>query len=166
MESFEKFKEIFLLAFCKGQTFAMRLKRIRPNIVLKLLGWVLVAVLPETQMQYFDVETKIWTPLSSTTPQVEVTCCCYAEPVEVYDEKNNTWSVVEQKHIPSNNLGAVEIEGRVYFLINKFPFDSGIRIPPGELYPVPLDEWENLAKVHKNAVLCYLPVKRESLKTE
>ncbi|KAJ7384515.1 hypothetical protein OS493_021144 [Desmophyllum pertusum] len=41
-------------------------------------------------------------------------------PVEVYDEKNNTWSVVEQKHIPSNNLGAVEIEGRVYFIINKF----------------------------------------------
>ncbi|KAJ7311611.1 hypothetical protein OS493_039914 [Desmophyllum pertusum] len=53
--------------------------------------------------------------------------------------KNNTWSVVEQKHIPSNNLGAVEIEGRVYFIINKFPFDSGIRIPPGELYPVHLD---------------------------
>ncbi|KAJ7384526.1 hypothetical protein OS493_021155 [Desmophyllum pertusum] len=67
-------------------------------------------------------------------------------PVEVYDEKNNTWSVVEQKHIPSKNLGAVEIEGRVYFIINKFPIDSGIRIPPGELYPVPLDslgEWEN-----------------------
>ena len=87
-------------------------------------------------------------------------------PVEVYDEEKSTWSVVEQKHIPPNNLGAVEIEGKVYFIINKFPVDSGIRIPPGELYPVPLGEWENLAKIAANAVLCYLPVKRESLKTE
>ena len=87
-------------------------------------------------------------------------------PVEVYDDGNDTWSVIEQKHIPLNNLGAVEIEGRVYFIINKFPVDSGIRIPPEEIYHVHLDEWENLAKVSDKAVLCYLPVKRESLKTE
>ena len=86
--------------------------------------------------------------------------------VEVYDDGNNTWSVVEQKHITLNNLGAVEIEGRVYFIINKFPVDSGIRIPPEEVYHVHLDDWENLAKVSNKAVLCYLPVKRESLKTE
>ena len=79
--------------------------------------------------------------------------------VKVYDEINNTWSVVEQKHIPPNNLGAVEIEGRVYFIINKFLIDSGIRIPPGEVYPVPLGEWENLGKVGKDTVLCYLTVK-------
>ena len=83
--------------------------------------------------------------------------------VEVYDEQNK-WSYVEQSHIPKNNLGAVEIEGRVYFIINNFPVDSGIRIPPGEKYPVPLDEWENLRKVNNNAVLCYLPVRNESLK--
>jgi len=87
-------------------------------------------------------------------------------PVEVYDDENDTWSVVEQKHIPLNNLGAVEIEGRVYFIVNKFPVDSGIRIPPEEIYNVNLDEWENLAKVSDKAVLCYLPVKRESLKIE
>jgi len=87
-------------------------------------------------------------------------------PVEVYDEKNDTWSVVEQKHIPLNNLGAVEIEGRVYFIINKFPVDSGIRIPPEEIYHVHLDEWENVTTVSNKAILCYLPVKRESLKTE
>ena len=86
--------------------------------------------------------------------------------VEVYDEENNTWSVVEQKHIPPNNRKAVEIEGKVYFIVNKFPVDSGIRIPPGELYPVPLGEWEDLAKIGNTAVLCYLPVKRESLKAE
>ena len=86
-------------------------------------------------------------------------------PVEVYNEKNNTWSVVKQKHIPPNNLGAVEIEGRVYFIINKFPIDSGIRIPPGEEYHVSLNEWKNLAKIRSGAVLCYLPVKTENLKT-
>ena len=60
--------------------------------------------------------------------------------VEVYDEEKNTWSVVEQKHIPPNNRNAVEIEGKIYFIINKFPVDSGIRIPPEELYPVHLGE--------------------------
>ena len=87
-------------------------------------------------------------------------------PVEVYKDKNNIWSVLEQKHIPPNNLGAVEIEGRVYFIINNFPIDSGIRIPPDEMYHIHLDEWENLSQVSDKAVLCYLPVKRESLKTE
>ncbi|KAJ7390659.1 hypothetical protein OS493_023371 [Desmophyllum pertusum] len=88
-------------------------------------------------------------------------------PVEVYDEVNNTWSVVEQKRIPSNNLGAVEIEGRVYFNVNKFPIDSGIRIPPEELYPqlylVNLCEWEYLAYIDKDAILCYMPANMESL---
>jgi len=87
-------------------------------------------------------------------------------PVEVYKEENNTWSVLEQNHIPPNKLGAVEIEGRVYFIINKFPIDSGIRIPSEEMYHINLDAWENLEKVSDEAVLCHLPVKRESLKTQ
>ena len=86
--------------------------------------------------------------------------------VEVYDETNNTWSVVDQPHIPPNNLGAIEVEERVYFIINSFPLDSGIRIPPGEVYPVSLDDWENLGKVAQNAVLCRMPVKREDLTSE
>ena len=85
-------------------------------------------------------------------------------PVELYDKRKDTWSVVEQKLIPHNNLGAFEIERRVYFLINNFPIDSGIRIPPEKNYPVHLGEWENLAKVSENAVLCYLPVKKENLR--
>ena len=92
--------------------------------------------------------------------------CGKTASVEVYDEENNKWSVVEQKHIPSNNLGAVEIEGRVYFIINKFPVDSGIRIPPGEVYPVSLDRWGNLRNVSYKAALCYVPLKREGLKSE
>lgn len=92
--------------------------------------------------------------------------CGRPAPVEMYNEETNTWSVVEQKHIPANNLNAVEIEGRVCFIINKFPIDSGIRIPPGELYPVPLGEWENVGNINKSAVLCYLPLKREFLKTD
>ena len=88
----------------------------------------------------------------------------YPAPVEVYDEDNNKWSVVLQKHIPQNTLGAVEIEGRVYFIINNFPIDSGIRIPSGEVYPVYLGDWKNLGNVANNAVLCYVPLKRDSVK--
>ena len=63
-------------------------------------------------------------------------------PVEVYNEENNTWPVVEQNDIPPNKLGAVEIEGRVYFMVNKFPVDLGIRIPPGEVYQICLNDWK------------------------
>ena len=86
--------------------------------------------------------------------------------VEVYNDQENVWSVVKQTHISPNNLGAVEIDGRVYFIINSFAVDSGIRTPPGEVYPVVLDGWEDLGKVDKNAVLCYVPVKTENLTTE
>ena len=75
--------------------------------------------------------------------------------VEVYDKENTKWSVVDQKHIPENTLGAVEIEGRVYFIINKFPIDS---------YPVYLGDWKNLGNVDNNAALCYVPLKRDSVK--
>ena len=131
----------------------------------------------------FDPRYNVWTKLASTChPHFDSSLfvvnnrLCVAggtidgylehqAPVEVYDEGTNTWSVVPQKHIPPNNLGAVEIEGRVYFIINKFPVDSGIRIPPEEMYQVDLSDWENLAKVlDSGAVLCYLPVKGENLK--
>ena len=92
--------------------------------------------------------------------------CGGAGSVEVYDEKNNTWSVVDQPHIPPNNLGAIEVEGSVYFIINNFPVDSGIRIPPGEVYSVSLDEWEDLGRVHQNAIFCLVLVKTESLTSE
>ena len=82
-------------------------------------------------------------------------------PVEVYDQDNNKWSIVHQKRIPQNALGAVEIEGRVYFTIKKFPIDSGIRIPPGEVYPVSLHKWEKLSQISSmDGTLCYAPLKR------
>ena len=87
-------------------------------------------------------------------------------PVEVYDEENNSWCVVQQNHIPSNDLNAVElIGGKVYFIINKFPIDSGIRISPNEVYKISLQEWEHLTTIHEAAVLCYLPVNKEMLNT-
>ena len=129
----------------------------------------------------FDPEYNVWTKLASTFHPhfksslfvVNNRLCVaggkiddyiYRAPVEVYDEGTNTWSVVSQEHIPPNNLGAVEIEGRVYFIINKFPVDSGIRIPPEERYQVDLSGWEDVAKGRSGAVLCYLPVKSENLK--
>ena len=75
----------------------------------------------------------------------------------------NSWSVVEQKHIPANNLGAVEIEGTVYFIINKFPVDSGIGIQPEDTRQFYLEEWKNVTTVNKEAFLSYLPVKNEHL---
>ena len=51
---------------------------------------------------------------------------CHRAPVEVYDEGTNTSSIVYQKHIPPNDLGAVEIEGRVYFIINNFQSTVGL----------------------------------------
>ena len=86
--------------------------------------------------------------------------------IEVYNDQKNAWSVVKQKRIPPNKLGAVEIDGRVYFIINSFPVDSGIRIPPGEVYPVVLEGWNDLLSVTRNATLCYVPLKTENLKTE
>ena len=82
-----------------------------------------------------------------------------AAHVFVYDNVKNEWLAVGQHHIPPNNLGAVEIEGKVYFIINKFLVDSGIRIPPREVYPVCLSDWESLGHVSANAALCYLPLK-------
>ena len=130
----------------------------------------------------FDPKFNVWTKLESTCHPhfhsslfvVNNRLCvaggyiddiwCDLAPVEAYDEGTNTWSVVPQKHIPPNNLGAVEIEGRVYFIINQFPVDSGIRIPPEEMYQVDLSGWGDEAKVKSEAVLCYLPVKSENLK--
>ena len=93
--------------------------------------------------------------------------CGGPAPVEVYNEERNSWDVVEQNHIPSNNLGAVELlGGKVYFIINKFPIDSGIRIPPNEVYTIPLGQWEHLGTIDDAAVLCYLSVKKEMLNTQ
>ena len=86
--------------------------------------------------------------------------------IEVYNDQENAWSVVKQTHIPPNNLGAVEIDGRVYFIINSFPVDSGVILPPGEAYPAILDEWKNLRNIVENAVLCYVTIKKENLTTE
>ena len=86
--------------------------------------------------------------------------------IEVYNDQENAWSLVKQTHIPPNNLGAVEIDGRVYFIINSFPVDSGVLLPSGKVYPTILDEWKNLRNITENAVLCYVTMKKENLTTE
>ena len=145
--------------------------------------YVLSGLHPNSGCQYallhcFDPETNLWTQkASSCNPHFGSTLfvvngrlyvakgyqsfngdkpCGNPAPVEVYDEENNKWSVVDQKHIPQNNLGAVEIDERVYFIINNFPIDSGIRIPPEEVYPVYLGDWKKLGNVANNAALCYV----------
>ena len=141
------------------------------------LGWVNKPAV----VHCFGPKYNVWTKLASTCHPhfksslfvVNNKLCvaggdigdyCHRAPVEVYDEGTNTCSIVHQKHIPPNDLGTAEIEGRVYFIINKFPVDSGIRIPPEEMYQVDLSGWGDLANVKREAVLCYLPVKSENLK--
>ena len=89
-------------------------------------------------------------------------CGTKPAPAEMYNEETNTWSVVEQKFILANNLDAMEIEGRVYFIINKFPIDSGIRTADGPLNSAVLNEWENLRKIDNNAALGYMVMNRGS----
>ena len=144
--------------------------------------------IPSNSLLYcFDAKKNVWEPKAMTkTPHLGSSlvvlnqnlyvvggdCTFYPSgrvppaAIEVYNDQENVWSVVQQTHIPPNNLRAVEIDGRVYFIINSFPIDSGITIPPGEVYPAVLDGWENLGKVDRNAVLCYVPVKTENLMTE
>jgi len=86
--------------------------------------------------------------------------------IEVYSDQENAWSVVKQTHIPPNYLGAVEIDGRVYFIVNSFPVDSGVILPPGEAYPAILDEWKQLRNISEKAVLCYVTIRKENLTTE
>ena len=81
---------------------------------------------------------------------------------EMYNEETNTWSVVKKKFIPDNNLNAIEVEGRVYFIINKFPIDSGIRTTDRRLYSAVLNERENLRKIDNIAALGYMVIKRKS----
>ncbi|KAJ7384517.1 hypothetical protein OS493_021146 [Desmophyllum pertusum] len=95
------------------------------------------------------------------------TNCIVTQPLwKCMMRKKTLGLLLNKKHIPQTVLVRWKIEGRVYFIINKFPTDSGIRIPPEEPYPVHLGEWENISQIDKNAALCYLPVKREILKTE
>ena len=77
-------------------------------------------------------------------------------PLEMYNEDTNTWS-----NTWSNNLSAVEIEGRIYFIINNVPVDNGIRIAHGSLNSALFYQWDNLAKIDQNAALGFLVVKRK-----
>ena len=86
----------------------------------------------------------------------------WGKTVEMYSEETNRWSTVPQKHIPGNNLNAVVMGGRVYFIVKNFPVDSGIRIAHGNLNSADLNEWENLGKIDENAALCFMTIKRES----
>ena len=83
--------------------------------------------------------------------------------VEVYDEENNQWCSVPQPHIPPNNYGAVEIEGRIYFILGNFAYDSGIRIGEHEVYHVDIEDWEPISHHDADAVFVYMPVNRDGI---
>lgn len=80
--------------------------------------------------------------------------------VEVYDEENDQWCLVPQPHIPPNNYGAVEIDGRIFFILGSFAYDSGIRIGDDEVYHVDIEDWEPICHHDEDAVFVYMPVNR------
>ncbi|KAJ7384516.1 hypothetical protein OS493_021145 [Desmophyllum pertusum] len=81
-------------------------------------------------------------------------------PVEVYDEENNTCSTAAQA---TNNYGSVEIEGRIYFILGSFAYDSGIRIGDDEVYHVDIEDWEPICHHDTDAVFVYMPVNRNEI---
>lgn len=72
----------------------------------------------------------------------------------MYNEETNTWSKVEQKCFLANTK--FELEGRVYYIVNNFPIDSGIRIAHGSKDSM----WDDVANIGQNAALGFMVVKR------
>ena len=117
-----------------------------------LLLQLLVAVLPEAQMQYFDVENKTWTSMSPASPQNNVACCCYEESVGIlfvggkdsdgdciycYDIERNLWE--RQPH----NLGKVKI----MCSSDDFMYEIMHCNQPPQRYSFSNRQWQPFAKV-------------------
>ena len=51
------------------------------DVFLYIVFQALIAVQPQAQMQYFDVEVKTWRPLASTIPAIEASQCYCAVSV-------------------------------------------------------------------------------------
>ena len=117
--------------------------------------------LPTAQACTFVVKGKLYVAGGKTDPPRK--CQRGLVPsmhVEVYDEENNQWCSVPQPHIPLNNYGAVEIEGRIFFILGSFAYDSGIRIGDDEVYHVDIEDWEPICHHDADAVFVYMPVNR------
>ena len=73
--------KIFLISFVCFFFFRFGCRLVTSALLLAKLPFpllsfqVLVAVLPQAVMQYFDVEAKIWKPLASTIPSIEAKSC-------------------------------------------------------------------------------------------
>ena len=85
-------------------------------------------------------------------------CFTDINTVEVYDEASDSWSEVEQTHIAQKDTSfAFEAEGVIFFKLNNFAFDSGIRVSPEDPYVVNLDKWKTLAAFEKGSLITYAP---------
>ena len=62
-----------------------------------------------------------------------------------------------------DNYGAVEMEGRIYFILGSFAHDSGIRISDDEVYHVDIEDWEPICHHDADAVFVYMPVNRNEI---
>ena len=86
------------------------------------------------------------------------------EAVESYCRETDSWSQIEQKRIaPQDSSFACEADNKIFFKLNNFVFDSGIRVSPDQVYPVKLDEWRNIAAFELGAVITYAPMNMNKL---
>ncbi|XP_019629830.1 PREDICTED: kelch-like protein 12 [Branchiostoma belcheri] len=76
-----------------------------------------------------------------------------SQNVEVYDEQLLDWTLVPQPNVAANNLGAFQIGQRLYFMLGRECFDTGVDIPEDEAYA--LDAWTDVKSFEFGAsVVC------------
>ena len=111
---------------------------------------VLLAVLPQANMQYFDVEVKTWRPLAATTPSIEATNCFSAvsggnnlyvagyHNIYRYDTEGNVWE--KQPHSCGQINNFCIVDDFMYAIssdCNQFP----------QRYSFSKCQWQTFAKV-------------------
>ena len=150
------FKHFFCpdMCFRTGQCHFFALLKFSPFSLLSTQ--VLLAVLPQAHMHYFDVEVKTWKPLASTTPSTDATNCYCAVSAgnnlyvagiaEVrpgyfiyrYDTEGNVWEKQPHSCGQINNLCIVD--DYMYAIssnCNGFP----------QRYSLSKCQWQTFAKV-------------------
>ena len=77
------------------------------------------------------------------------------ETTESYCKETDSWSLTEPKCTAPGDLSfAFEVDDKIFFRLNNFVFDSGIRVSPDQAYPVKFDKWSlNVADLDSDSLI-------------
>ena len=78
------------------------------------------------------------------------------ETTESYCKETDSWSLTEPKCTAPEDLSfAFEVDDMIFFRLNNFVLDSGIRVSPDQaLYPVKFEEWSsNVAALDSDSLI-------------